>query len=214
MISLILKFKYLRNVFLNHTQVKIKEQPAKKKKGLAAKRKRRIGDEDEAEEEIKREEQQKDSEEDEEEEEEKGPAEDPLATYSHHQLAEAVIELMLPGETVAAALRRLGGLGGHKKKGRLREGEEEKKETSNKDADKLDKLTALADRLVGIGEFEIYQQTYEKLAYKLKGMTRGKAAKILADDEEEKDELDMFGEEFDEKQAAEKDEDKDNSRGA
>ncbi|XP_018934880.1 CD2 antigen cytoplasmic tail-binding protein 2-like isoform X1 [Cyprinus carpio] len=192
--------------------VKIKEQPVKKKKGLAAKRKRRIGDEDEAEEEIKREEQQKDSEEDEEEEEEKGPAEDPLATYSHHQLAEAVIELMLPGETVAAALRRLGGLGGHKKKGRLREGEEEKKETSNKDADKLDKLTALADRLVGIGEFEIYQQTYEKLAYKLKGMTRGKAAKILADDEEEKDELDMFGEEFDEKQVAEKDEDKDNSR--
>uniref|UniRef100_A0A671KKG4 CD2 antigen cytoplasmic tail-binding protein 2 n=2 Tax=Sinocyclocheilus anshuiensis TaxID=1608454 RepID=A0A671KKG4_9TELE len=116
---------------------------------------------------------------------------------------------MLPGETVAAALRRLGGLGGHKKKGRLREGEEEKKETSNRDADKLDKLTALADRLVGIGEFEIYQQTYEKLTYKLKGLTRGKAAKML---EEEKDDLDMFAEEFDEKHGAEKDEDKDNSR--
>uniref|UniRef100_A0A673MAZ0 CD2 antigen cytoplasmic tail-binding protein 2-like n=1 Tax=Sinocyclocheilus rhinocerous TaxID=307959 RepID=A0A673MAZ0_9TELE len=204
------KEKDIRDNWLDNIDwVKIKEQPVKKKKGLAAKRKRRIGDEDEAEEEIKREEQRKDSEEDEEEEEEKGPAEDPLATYSHHQLTEAVIELMLPGETVAAALRRLGGLGGHKKKGRLREGEEEKKETSNRDADKLDKLTALADRLVGIGEFEIYQQTYEKLAYKLKGLTRGKAAKTL---EEEKDDLDMFAEEFDEKHGAEKDEDKDNSR--
>ncbi|XP_073696157.1 CD2 antigen cytoplasmic tail-binding protein 2 [Garra rufa] len=187
--------------------VKIKEQPVKKKKGLAAKRKRRIGDEDEAEEEIKREEERKDGEEDEEEEEEKGPAEDPLATYSHHQLTEAIIELMLPGETVAAALRRLGGLGRQKKKGRLREGEEEKKETSNRDADKLDKLTALADRLVGIGEFEIYQQTYEKLAYKLKGLTKGKAAKTLGD-EEEKDELDMFGDNFDEKHG----EDEDNSK--
>ncbi|XP_016092020.1 CD2 antigen cytoplasmic tail-binding protein 2-like [Sinocyclocheilus grahami] len=200
------KEKDIRDNWLDNIDwVKIKEQPVKKKKGLAAKRKRRIGDEDEAEEEIKREEQRKDSE----EEEEKGPAEDPLATYSHHQLTEAVIELMRPGETVAAALRRLGGLGGHKKKGRLREGEEEKKETSNRDADKLDKLTALADRLVGIGEFEIYQQTYEKLAYKLKGLTRGKAAKTL---EEEQDDLDMFAEEFDEKQGAEKDEDKDNSR--
>uniref|UniRef100_A0A671QNI2 CD2 (cytoplasmic tail) binding protein 2 n=1 Tax=Sinocyclocheilus anshuiensis TaxID=1608454 RepID=A0A671QNI2_9TELE len=203
------KEKDIRDNWLDNIDwVKIKEQPVKKKKGLAAKRKRRIGDEDEDEEEIKREELWKDSEEDdEEEEEEKGPAEDPLATYSHHQLTEAVIELMLPGETVAAALRRLGGLGGHKKKGRLREGEEEKKETSNRDADKLDKLTALADRLVGIGEFEIYQQTYEKLTYKLKGLTRGKAAKML---EEEKDDLDMFAEEFDEKHGAEKDEDKDN----
>ncbi len=65
---------------------------------------------------------------------------------------------------------------------------------------------------MGIGEFEIYQQTYEKLAYKLKGMTRGKAAKTLENDNEEKDELDMFGEEFDEKHTGEKDEDKDNSR--
>lgn len=190
--------------------MKVKEQPVKKKKGLAAKRKRRVGDEDEAEEEIKREEQRNDSED---EEKEKEPAEDPLAAYSHYQLTEAIIELLLPGETVSAALRRLGGLGGQKKKGRIREGEEEKKETSNRDADKLDKLTALADRLVGIGEFEIYQQTYEKLAYQLKGMTRGKAAKTLGDEEEDKDELDMFGDNFDEKHGAEKNEDKDNRRG-
>lgn len=185
----------------------------KKKKGLAAKRKRRVGDEDEAEEEIKREEQQKDGEE-EEVEEEKVPAEDPLAAYSHYQLTEAIIQLLLPGETVAAALRRLGGLGGQKKKGKLRGGEEEKKETLNRDADKLDKLTALADRLVGIGEFEIYQQTYEKLAYKLKGLTQGKAAKTLEDKkDEEEEELDMFADEIDDRHGAGKDEDKDNSLG-
>lgn len=185
----------------------------KKKKGLAAKRKRRVGDEDEAEEEIKREEQQKDSEE-EEVEEDKVPAEDPLATYSHYQLTEAIIQLLLPGETVAAALRRLGGLGGQKKKGKLRGGEEGKKETLNRDADKLDKLTALADRLVGIGEFEIYQQTYEKLAYKLKGLTQGKAAKTLEEKkDEEEEELDMFADEIDDRHGAEKDEDKNNSLG-
>ncbi|NP_957255.1 CD2 antigen cytoplasmic tail-binding protein 2 [Danio rerio] len=206
------KEKDIRDNWLDNIDwVKVKEQPVKKKKGLAAKRKRRVGDEDEAEEEIKREEQRNDSE-DEEEEKEKEPAEDPLAAYSHYQLTEAIIELLLPGETVSAALRRLGGLGGQKKKGRQRNGEEEKKEASNRDADKLDKLTALADRLVGIGEFEIYQQTYEKLAYQLKGMTRGKAAKTLGDEEEDKDELDMFGDDFDEKHDADKNEDNDNRK--
>lgn len=84
----------------------------------------------------------------------------------------------------------------------------------NRDADKLDKLTALADRLVGIGEFEIYQQTYEKLAYKLKGLTQGKAAKTLEDKkDEEEEELDMFADEIDDRHGAGKDEDKDNSLG-
>ncbi|TRY98232.1 hypothetical protein DNTS_035199 [Danionella cerebrum] len=207
------KEKEIKDNWLDNIDwVKVKEQPLKKKKGLAAKRKRRVGDEDEADEELKREEQQNVASEEEDEGEEKEPAEDPLATYSHYQLIEAIIELLQPGETVAAALRRLGGLGGQKKKGRLREDGELGKETAIRDADKLDKLTALADRLVGIGEFEIYQQTYEKLAYKLKGMTRGKAARTLEDEDEDKDELDMFGEEFDEKHGAEKDAEKDRSK--
>ncbi|XP_051573678.1 CD2 antigen cytoplasmic tail-binding protein 2-like [Myxocyprinus asiaticus] len=203
------KDKDIRDNWLDNIDwVRIKEQPVKKKKGLAAKRRRRAGDEDEAEEEMQREKQRKESDEDE-EEVEKEPAEDPLATYSHFQLIEAIIELMLPGETVAAALRRHGGLGGRKKKGRSRE--EEKEETPNRDADKLDKLTALADRLVGIGEFEIYQQTYEKLAYKLKGMKQGKAAKTKEGREEDDDELDMFGDKFDEKHIVEKDKENKNS---
>lgn len=193
--------------------MRIKEQPVKKKKGLAAKRRRRVGDEDEAEEELQREKHRKDSDtdDDDDDEEEKEPAEDPLATYSLYQLVEAVIELMLPGETVAAALRRLGGLGGRKKKGKPRQGEEGKEDTQSKDSDKLDKLTALADRLVGVGQFDIYQQTYEKLAYKLKGMNKNKPAKTQDDNDQEEDELDMFAEKFDDKHV-EKEKDEDNSR--
>lgn len=179
--------------------MKIKEQPFKqKKKGLAAKRTRRVGDEDEAEEEKKREEQQADQEKEGEEEEMMEPAEDPLASYTQHQLTEAVVELLKPGETVATALRRLGGLGG-RKKGKLRE-ESEPTEENKRDAGKLDRLTALADRLVGSGMFEIYQQTYEKLGYLMKSMSSKRPAvgKITSGDEEEGDELDMFADKFDE----------------
>lgn len=195
-------------------QVRIKEQPFKqKKKGLGAKRKRRVGDEDEAEEEKQREEKQADgkNEDEEEEEEEMEPAEDPLASYTQHQLTEAVVELLLPGETVAKALRRLGGLGG-KKRGKLKE-ESEPTEETKRDAEKLDRLTALADRLVGSGMFEIYQQTYEKLAYMMKSMSSKRPAvgKEPGSDEEE-EELDMFGDKFDETQkgsSADKEEEQD-----
>ncbi|CAK6961129.1 CD2 antigen cytoplasmic tail-binding protein 2 [Scomber scombrus] len=179
--------------------VRIKEQPFKqKKKGLGAKRKRRAGDEDEAEEEKQREEKQanKDNEEEEEDEEEDmEPAEDPLASYTQDQLTEALIELLQPGETVTAGLRRLGGLR-VRKKGKLRE-ESEPTEEMKRDTEKLDRLTSLADRLVASGVFGIYQQTYEKLAYSLKNKSSKKKKK--SGDGEEQDELDMFGDKFDEK---------------
>ncbi|XP_072298835.1 CD2 antigen cytoplasmic tail-binding protein 2 isoform X2 [Eucyclogobius newberryi] len=173
--------------------VRIKEQPfKKKKKGLSAKRKRRVGDEDEAEEESKREAERgaSEEEEDKEEEKEEEEREDPLASLSRSQLTQAVVELLQPGETVAAGLRRLGGLKGKKKK--LTAGAEEE---TKRDADKLDKLTALADRLVGSGDYEIYQQTYEKLNY-----SSSEAAKRKAEPGDDGDgELDMFGDKFDEK---------------
>uniref|UniRef100_A0A3B3CLC4 CD2 antigen cytoplasmic tail-binding protein 2 n=2 Tax=Oryzias melastigma TaxID=30732 RepID=A0A3B3CLC4_ORYME len=204
------KEKEIKDNWLDNIDwVKIREQPfKKKKKGLGAKRVRRAGDEDEAEEEKQREEKQGDGDEqEEEEEEEEMPVEDPLASYTQHQLTEAVVELLEPGETVAAALRRLGGLGG--KKGKLRKENEPTKE-SKRDAEKLDKLTALADRLVGSGMFEIYQHTYEKLGFLMKSM---KSKKPAADRQnpggsDEEDELDMFGDKFDEK-VGEKDEEED-----
>ncbi|XP_004071229.1 CD2 antigen cytoplasmic tail-binding protein 2 [Oryzias latipes] len=204
------KEKEIKDNWLDNIDwVKIREQPfKKKKKGLGAKRVRRAGDEDEAEEEKRREEKQVDKgdqEEEEEEEEEETPVEDPLASYTQHQLTEAVVELLEPGETVATALRRLGGLGG--KKGKLRKENEPTKE-NKRDAEKLDKLTALADRLVGSGMFEIYQHTYEKLGFLMKRMTSKQPAdrqRTRCSDDE--DELDMFGDKFDEK-VEEKSEDK------
>ncbi|XP_056143772.1 CD2 antigen cytoplasmic tail-binding protein 2 [Lampris incognitus] len=195
------KDEQIRDNWLDNIDwVKIKEQPFKhKKKGLAAKRRRRAGDEDEAEEEKRREEQQADSDK-EEDLEEKEPAEDPLASYTQRQLIEAVVELMLPGETVAAGLRRLGGLRSQKK-AKLKEAEADPTDEVKRDSEKLDRLTALADRLVGSGMFEIYQQTYEKLAYTLKGMSQKKAAgmgKDNHDDDEAEDELDMFADKFNE----------------
>ncbi|XP_029996786.1 CD2 antigen cytoplasmic tail-binding protein 2 [Sphaeramia orbicularis] len=203
------KEQQIRDNWLDNIDwVKIKEQPFKqKKKGLGAKRKRRAGDEDEAEEEKQREEQQAKQEKDEEEEEEEEaePAEDPLASFTQHQLTEAVLELLQPGETVTAALRRLGGLGG-RKRGKLRE-ESEPTEDAKRDTEKLERLTALADRLVASGMFEIYQQTYEKLAYLLKSMSSkkpavGRTTRAGDDEEEEEDELDMFADEFDEKHSS------------
>ncbi|KAM3863957.1 CD2 antigen cytoplasmic tail-binding protein 2 [Diretmus argenteus] len=198
------KDEQIRDNWLDNIDwVKIKEQPFKqKKKGLGAKRRRRAGDEDEAEEEKRREEQQANSD-NEEEMEEKEPAEDPLASYTQYQLTEAVVELLLPGETVTTGLRRLGGLGG-RKKGKLRE-ESERTEEAKRDTEKLDRLTSLADRLVACGMFEIYQQTYEKLAYLLKGMSKNQPAgqrkpRGGGDDDDEEDELDMFADKFDEVQ--------------
>ncbi|XP_062264722.1 CD2 antigen cytoplasmic tail-binding protein 2 [Platichthys flesus] len=195
------KEEQIRDNWLDNIDwVRIKEQPFKqKKKGLSAKRKRRVGDEDEAEEEKKREDQQADKENvEDEEEEEMEQAEDPLASFTQQQLTEAVLELVKPGETVATALRRLGGLKG-RKKGKLRE-ESEPTEDTKRDAEKLDKLTSLADRLVGSGMFEIYQQTYEKLAYLMKSMVGKKPAvgQKSSGDGEEEDDLDMFADKFDE----------------
>ncbi|KAM6913941.1 CD2 antigen cytoplasmic tail-binding protein 2 isoform 1-T2 [Lycodopsis pacificus] len=208
------KEEQIRDNWLDNIDwVRVKEQPFKqKKKGLGAKRKRRAGDEDEAEEEKQREEKQagKVNDEAEDEEEEMEPAEDPLGSFTQHQLTEAVVELLLPGETVATALRRLGGLGG-RKKGKLRE-ESEPTEENKRDTEKLDRLTSLADRLVGSGMFEIYQQTYEKLAYLMKSMSSKRpAVEKNQGGEEEEDELDMFADKFDETQtgrAKEDEEDK------
>uniref|UniRef100_A0A8C5C5U7 CD2 antigen cytoplasmic tail-binding protein 2 n=1 Tax=Gadus morhua TaxID=8049 RepID=A0A8C5C5U7_GADMO len=117
-------------------------------------------------------------------------------------LTEALVEMLLPGETVAAGLRRLGGLAG-RKKGKLRgddDGGRGEEPAPQRDTEKLDRLTALADRLVASGMFEIYQQTCEKLAYLLKSQKLSSKKPKGGDggEDEEADELDMFGDKFDE----------------
>ena len=92
-----------------------------------------------------------------------------------------ILSIILPGETVLKALRRLGG----KESGRGKSSSasarwqtktkkqkvsDESRESSTSEADKesLLKLTELADYLLQRGNFGVYQDTYEKLAHKVK----------------------------------------------
>ncbi|XP_069044394.1 CD2 antigen cytoplasmic tail-binding protein 2 [Lepisosteus oculatus] len=179
------KEQQIRDNWLDNIDwVKIRERPPQRRRGLSAKRRRRAGDEDEAQEELERE--QRAGEGGGGGEGEGGGAPDtsadappdPLASLSRQQLTQAVVELLLPGETVARALRRLGGLG-----------------AGGRDAPALDRLTALADRLVGGGDFEIYQQTYESLAYRSK--VKAPAGGGRGEEDEEDEQLDMFADKID-----------------
>ncbi|XP_068677889.1 CD2 antigen cytoplasmic tail-binding protein 2-like [Montipora foliosa] len=94
-----------------------------------------------------------------------------------------ILEIIKPGETVLKALRRLGGKdSGRGKsssasarwqaKAKKQKVSEESGEISTKEGDKesLLKLTELADFLLQKGNFGIYQDTHEKLTYKVKTM--------------------------------------------
>jgi len=112
---------------------------------------------------------------------------DELATY------EKVLAMLQPGETVLRALKRFGGKTGASASERWKK----KKEQAGTGGDPSDKqklleLTGLADTILNrSGNMDVYQETYEGIRYKLE---RARSAK-----KEVKDELDMFGEDFDEK---------------
>lgn len=81
---------------------------------------------------------------------------------SAQALLEGLLELMLPRETVAGALRRLGARGGGKggSKGPGRPSSPQR----------LDRLSGLADQMVARGNLGVYQETRERLAMRLKGL--------------------------------------------
>ncbi|XP_067928514.1 CD2 antigen cytoplasmic tail-binding protein 2 homolog [Watersipora subatra] len=112
-----------------------------------------------------------------------------------------MVPLMKPGESVAKSLRRLGG--GEKKltsaqrlKAKKQGIKPTEEELENRKA--FQALTGLADKLIQSGYMEIYEDTYEKITYMVKQKEEelNKSAKVSKDDAA----LDMFGEEFDEKQ--------------
>ena len=92
-----------------------------------------------------------------------------------------ILSIILPGETILKALRRLGGKDSgrgksssasarwhpkvKKQKASETDGEHA---TSEEDKKTLLKLTELADNLLQAGNFGIYQDTYEKLSHKVK----------------------------------------------
>lgn len=90
-----------------------------------------------------------------------------------------ILDIILPGETVLKALRRLGGKEGGRTssasarwqpKAKKQKAVDSERPASEEDKQKLLKLTELADYLLQKGNFGIYQDTYEKLTHKVKTM--------------------------------------------
>ncbi|XP_007948423.1 CD2 antigen cytoplasmic tail-binding protein 2 [Orycteropus afer afer] len=81
---------------------------------------------------------------------------------SAQALLEGLLELLLPRETVAGALRRLGARGGGKR--------DSKGPGRPSSPQRLDRLSGLADQMVARGDLGVYQETRERLAMRLKGL--------------------------------------------
>lgn len=92
-------------------------------------------------------------------EEEENSGQTPMSPQA---LLEGLLELLLPRETVAGALRRLGARGGCKPGG--------KGPGRPSSPQRLDRLSGLADQMVARGNLGVYQETRERLAMRLKGL--------------------------------------------
>nr|XP_033780225.1 CD2 antigen cytoplasmic tail-binding protein 2 isoform X2 [Geotrypetes seraphini] len=128
-------------------------------------------------------------------------------TLKRKAVLEGLLEILRPGETVARAIQRLGGKGtkrpgagwvrGSRKKqiehDRPNEVEQEEAEIQRKE--QLERLTGLADQMVVQGVYEIYQDTYEKVAYHLKMIPDALPADAMGDS---RDQLDMFADDIEE----------------
>ncbi|XP_065259565.1 CD2 antigen cytoplasmic tail-binding protein 2 [Emys orbicularis] len=100
-------------------------------------------------------------------------------------LLEGMVEMVRPGETVARAIQRLGSKGGARgSRPRRAPGSPQRRE-------QLERLSGLADQMVGRGVYEIYQETREKLALRLRALTQPPPAQPPPA-------LDMFAEDIDE----------------
>lgn len=125
--------------------------------------------------------------------------------YSEIENYKLMMEFMRPGESVAKALRRLGGGKAamsasqrwKKKKAGVVEDPEEKE---NKE--KMLKLTGFADSILSrSGNMEIYEETYEGILFKIKAdeEKKIKPKTAIPEDIDEDDALDMFADSLDDK---------------
>lgn len=124
-----------------------------------------------------------------------------------------MLEFINEGETVARALRRLGG---NKKTQSASQKWKTKKQKigdtaedlkAQEDRQKFLDLTELADKVLSSGNMEVYEMTHEKLRYEIKKMETGNGrlnvAEMLHKKMDDDDALDMFADDFD-KQETEK----------
>ena len=138
------------------------------------------------------------------------------AAYNEIEVYKSVLDFMKPGETVAKAIRRLSGVAKGpgqqkiilqkerkiaqklKKKQKLTEDEE----AFQRDRETMKSLTGFADSiLTRSGNMEVYEETYEKIAFRLKEENE-KAKGVPAEATEipegidDDDALDMFADNF------------------
>lgn len=120
-----------------------------------------------------------------------------------------MVNFIKPGETVAKALRRLGGTKGKQMSSSQRwKAKKQKKEETEEDRqavkDKEDflALTGLADKVLQDGNMEVYEMTHEKLTFELKKFEKGSERLSVPEGTDDDDALDMFAEDFDNKEAS------------
>ncbi|XP_057370319.1 CD2 antigen cytoplasmic tail-binding protein 2 homolog [Daphnia carinata] len=130
---------------------------------------------------------------------------DPIPAYKE------MLTILLPGETVLKALKRLGGgkvqTASERWKKKKKQPDEEGNKESTLNKESIAKLTELANKILSeMGNMDIYQETFEGICYKVKKIEEV-ASKPIND-------LDMFGDMFDEKNKASDGSDKQKSESA
>lgn len=148
--------------------------------------------------EVSKKEQDKQEKEDEEEDERE-------EAYNELTVYRKMLEIMKPNESVAKALRRLGGnkkaMSSSQRWKKKKQGEEEDP-VEKENREKMLKLTGFADEILSrSGNMEIYEETYEAISFKLK-QTEEKtvgAKTAIPEGVEDEDALDMFADSLDDK---------------
>ncbi|XP_068779416.1 CD2 antigen cytoplasmic tail-binding protein 2 isoform X2 [Struthio camelus] len=96
--------------------------------------------------------------------------EEPPPPPPQPELLQGALELLRPGETVAGALRRLGGRRRRRRPGRGGPAAEPPGDDGDGDGGRLERLVEVADGLVARGLLGVYQETRERLARRLRAL--------------------------------------------
>ena len=120
------------------------------------------------------------------------------ANYNELAAYKDCLALMEEGESVAKAIKRLGGGKKALPKWRQKKVKETPEEKANREL--MMKLTGFADSILSrSGNMEIYEETYEKIAFRIKQMQPAAAAATteIPDGVDDDDALDMFADSLD-----------------
>ncbi|XP_064618794.1 CD2 antigen cytoplasmic tail-binding protein 2 homolog [Lineus longissimus] len=112
-----------------------------------------------------------------------------------------ILKYLKPGESVARAIKRLGGSKSSSQRWKKpKPGQVEKPDGTDKEA--MLELTGFADKLTQIGDYDIYSDTFEKLTHLVNTANEAKPKKVeIPADADSDDALDMFADDIDEKKA-------------